>query len=690
MPTSKSLMKRHLENVRTIIIDHPDANTDWGHGVTASQIDAVFQQYGDPNNKLIGAGTIYVQYGNIYKINPAFAAAVTCQETGYGSSDAFNYKNNSFGMMSSNGVREYSSVQEGIRAGMSNLSRNYLNKGKLDIKSIQETYCPIGAANDPTNVNQHWQNGVKKIYKQITGKDLGSGAAVFGIGVSSDPLSEVVNGYNGSGAYFGDGSGGPSPDFDNREDLENLNQISGVILSYLPPHHLYSVKSHKSNWEKDKYDRQFHYGIDSKGIAYLKEDNLIAQSMQDNNKSTYINRALFNNQAVKHCLSIVIFTSEALEYYAVTERKLIRDTARLLHKYNLETKDLWREFDLNRAASPVLYLDRMKWKALLREIDKQLVYLQGEYPQDTDSRYETHIGMNGIIISDAVEVREKPEKNATSVLTVKKDSKYEIIGYSNTWYEIKLGEKAEDNGSGDAEAGSSPTSGWIEVKHVSIEKDFLGKNMRMPEDEGDDDMGEEDIVDETLTLDFPEIDEDKMPEITNILTHNEYLQLLSYSAPMFTDNYAGMHEPYDKNLPEITNAIITDDDRMASMTTTVTSLEENKMYYSLVEASSGDGDHCKRAPAEMNAIWKSEELKVEPIYPDLIIPPKYSTADQNVSDPNALPPGIFAGNSSIADYLSEDKVAVNEGDTDSCMYKISMFDYEKAKRSKTTEGKIIL
>lgn len=520
---------------KSLIVDHPDASNDWGHGIKAEQIDAIFKKYGDPNSKLIGAGTLYVQYGNVYKINPAFAACITCQETGYGKSDAFVYKNNSFGMMSSNGHMEFDSVQEGIRRGMSNLSRNYMYKGKDTLDKIQATYCPIGADNDPTSVNSHWKKNISWIYEKMTGSAIGSGAKFFGKGVATDPLSSVTNGFNGNGGLYGDGTGSPGPNFDNREDWENLIDVKGVILSYLPPHHLYSVENHKTNWEKDKYDREFHYGIDSKGIAPLKEDKLIAQSMQDNNKSTYINRALFANKAIKNCISIGIFTSTELEDYSITEKKLIRDTARVLHKYNLETKDLWREFDLNRAASPVLYLDRIKWKAFLREVDKQLVYLQDNYPQDSGDKYETHIGMKAKVKSSAAEVREKPEKNAKSVKTVKKDQEYNIIGYSNTWYEIKLSSSSE----------KSASSGWIEVKHMSIIKDFL---------ETIDEKDNYDIETTSLTLDFPKIDESKMPEVTNILTHSEYLELLTVSSPMYTDNYAGMHEPYDKNLPAIINA----------------------------------------------------------------------------------------------------------------------------------------
>lgn len=146
-----------------------------------------------------------------------------------------------------------------------------------------------------------------------------------------------------------------------------------------------------------------------------------------------------------------------------------------------------------------------------------------------------------------------------------------------------------------------------------------------------------------------------MPEIADIISHDQYLVLLEHGSPTRVDNYAGWHEPYDKNLPEIIEAKITDDERMQSLTNKVTSLEENELHYSIAEASPGDGDHCKRAASEMNGVWKSEQLKVEPMYPDLIIPPKYNTADQNLSDPNALPPGIFSGTGVINDYLDKDK-----------------------------------
>ena len=40
---------------------------------------------------------------------------------------------------------------------------------------------------------------------------------------------------------------------------------------------------------------------------------------------------------------------------------MIEGLAIILHEHGLEVKDLWREFDLNRAPSPFLYLERDAW-----------------------------------------------------------------------------------------------------------------------------------------------------------------------------------------------------------------------------------------------------------------------------------------------------------------------------------------
>lgn len=63
-------------------------------------------------------------------------------------------------------------------------------------------------------------------------------------------------------------------------------------------------------------------------------------SMQENNRHTYIERALYNNKAFKSVLSIGIFTPQMLNDYPKYEKKLIDEISTILYDNKLKTKDL--------------------------------------------------------------------------------------------------------------------------------------------------------------------------------------------------------------------------------------------------------------------------------------------------------------------------------------------------------------
>lgn len=633
-------------------LDHPDANVDWGHGITAKQLAPYCK------GAMSTMPEVILKYSNIYKVNPALIVAISAHETGHGTSNAIRSKNNPMGYMdpASNWkyIKHFSSLQEGYRACISNFSRNYISKGKKELHQIARIYAPVGASNDPNGYNKHWPGNVGKIFTEITGKIYN--ASMSGSGVKNEKLEPVVGGINGGIA--GDGTGEPSPDFDNREP-DDLLEVKGVILSFVSPYHLHRVKDYQKEWRENEnyngYDRRFHYGIDNEGIKATGDDRKILKSMTDNNTSTYINRALFKNKAENYCISIGAFINPEVDY-ATTEKVLIKDIARVLHKYGLDTKDLWREFDLNRAPSHLLYLERIDWKSFLQQIDKQLEALYNKYPIKKKDKYENNIGKTGTI-TNLCNLLEKPEESSIIVQELRKGEKYKIKSYSNTWYEI------------------DKPRGWIKVKDMSISEDNNSNT----------DIKESAIesVGTNAVIKFPVIDESILPEITNILDHDEFKVLLTYSDNTIIENYALMHEPYDKNLDTIVNAIVTDDERIDALTNSVKSSNENNMFYSVLDVSPGAGDHCKRASSELNAIWKSEHLKVEPIYPDLIIPPSFATTDQNLLDPNALPPGIFSDPSVIDNVNQEDLLEKLEDGS----FKIKMFDYKKVNKEKSTNNR---
>ena len=108
----------------------------------------------------------FIDAGRKYGMTPdqvKIGMSIAMHETGRGSSHAFRNKNNSMGISpNGGGPRSFGSVEEGIDYGMRNLKRNYFDKGLTTIEQIGAVYAPIGADNDPRNLNQHWVKGVRK------------------------------------------------------------------------------------------------------------------------------------------------------------------------------------------------------------------------------------------------------------------------------------------------------------------------------------------------------------------------------------------------------------------------------------------------------------------------------------------------------------------------------------------------
>jgi TP901 family phage tail tape measure protein len=119
--------------------------------------------------KLAGSGSLMEKYGNMYGISPALLAAIAMHETGNGTSSAVRNKNNAFGIMGSNGLKSFTSLEESIKYAASLLKKNYIDKGLTTVEAIQKKYAPVGVANDPTGLNKNWVNGVNKFLSAIGG-----------------------------------------------------------------------------------------------------------------------------------------------------------------------------------------------------------------------------------------------------------------------------------------------------------------------------------------------------------------------------------------------------------------------------------------------------------------------------------------------------------------------------------------
>lgn len=95
--------------------------------------------------------------------------AISRWETGNYTSKAYYNNNNVGGMMCNSGLIVYENLEQGIEAFLTNLKYNYFDIGLDTLDKIQPKYCPVGASNDPTGLNQYWLNGTKKIYNSLEG-----------------------------------------------------------------------------------------------------------------------------------------------------------------------------------------------------------------------------------------------------------------------------------------------------------------------------------------------------------------------------------------------------------------------------------------------------------------------------------------------------------------------------------------
>lgn len=163
----------------------------------------------------------------------------------------------------------------------------------------------------------------------------------------------------------------------------------------------------------------------------------------------------------------------------------------------------------------------------------------------------------------------------------------------------------------------------------------------------------------------PEDTEAEKPIIENVLTSEEYKEFCdkfimgeefnedgSFSVAVnfkkyweLIDTYVADFEPYDKGLVDNEALTITPNDRLNALTVNFTSNNENTFHFNVVESGPGSADHCVKSADELNVIVVPKDLKIEPIYPDLVIPPHYSTTDYDEASPNTIPLSMLTASS---------------------------------------------
>jgi hypothetical protein len=125
------------------------------------KIQAYLEKQGSP---LAKHADDIVRSGKKHDVDPRLIVAIAGQESSFGKNNFEPY--NAWGWMSG---EDFSSWEQSIDRVARGLDELYVGQGLTSLSKIQQKWAPVGAGNDPTNLNSHWTTGVTKFYRELGG-----------------------------------------------------------------------------------------------------------------------------------------------------------------------------------------------------------------------------------------------------------------------------------------------------------------------------------------------------------------------------------------------------------------------------------------------------------------------------------------------------------------------------------------
>jgi hypothetical protein len=123
-------------------------------------IDAVLQQSQSP---LTGLGIVFARQAKKRKMDPLLLPSIMGAESSLGTQMPSG-TNNPFGW----GPHiQFPSFRAAIRDVTAGLHKGYISQGLDTIPEIQRKWAPVGAGNDPTNLNSNWIKNVSNYYNKF-------------------------------------------------------------------------------------------------------------------------------------------------------------------------------------------------------------------------------------------------------------------------------------------------------------------------------------------------------------------------------------------------------------------------------------------------------------------------------------------------------------------------------------------
>jgi len=155
----------------------------------AANINKYLATKGSP---LAGLGNTFVTAGAQYGVDPRLLVAISGAESSFGKNLLGSY--NAWGWGPG---KNFPNFKTAINSVASGLSSGYIKQGRTTIPQIAAKWAPVGAGNDPNNLNANWVGNVSKYYTDLggtTGTSTGGGGGGGGVlGAFKSGLTDVGN-----------------------------------------------------------------------------------------------------------------------------------------------------------------------------------------------------------------------------------------------------------------------------------------------------------------------------------------------------------------------------------------------------------------------------------------------------------------------------------------------------------------
>ena len=144
-----------------------------GCSVSGGSVEKKGQQVFEQNAKggeLEGKSDKIVKIAKKNKVPPNLFMSIIASESMWGRGENATVQKNPLSVMGTKSIGDstYKTIEDGMEDGARNLHDLYISKGLTTPEKIGKKYAPIGASNDPSNMNARWVPTVKKIMKSLS------------------------------------------------------------------------------------------------------------------------------------------------------------------------------------------------------------------------------------------------------------------------------------------------------------------------------------------------------------------------------------------------------------------------------------------------------------------------------------------------------------------------------------------